>query len=375
MSETAANRSTGLYEALFAPLDEDTRRAWRIGPDARAENEDIARLKQAADEAARRAAEAEQRAVLPKSDLVRNDAPTSPWVMTKDDWLSVGKSTLAETSEDRVTSVAGGVVFFSLLALFPALTALVSIYGLVADRGMILEHLSMMQAFLPSGAYGIIEGQIQSITSAPSSALSAAGLIAIAIALYSATGGTRAMIDALNIAFFTVETRSFIKKNLIAIGFTLGGIILLITMLGVIAVIPAVLRMLPLTSATEWMVAILRWPIMFAVVVVTLAALYRWGPAREPGKGVWRGVLPGALFAAAGLVVASMLFSWYAANFANYNETYGSLGAAVGLMMWLWIASIVVMVGAELNSEIERHLRKRHGLPDLSDLDKATPPA
>ena len=366
MSAThSSNRPGSVFDALFAPLDEDTRRRFRIGAEARAEEADVKRLADEARQAMLRADEARRRAENPLPAQQTCNAPKSPWQFRIRDWWSVAKSTLSETSEDRVTSVAGGVVFFGLLALFPALTALVSLYGAIADRAMILEHLAMLQGLLPEGAYQILEDQIRQITSTPQGALSVAGLFALLVALYSATGGTKAMMDALNIAFFTVESRGFLKKNLVAIGFTLGGIALIILMLGVMAVIPALLATLPEAGASELAVAWLRWPLMFGVLVLTLAALYRWGPNRPVHENRWRWVIPGALFAAVGLLVASMLFSWYVSNFANYNKTYGSLGAAVGLMMWLWIAAIVVMVGGELNSEIEQRLRKLNGLPDL----------
>ena len=143
--------------------------------------------------------------------------------------------------------------------------------------------------------------------------------------------------------------------------FTLGGIVLIILMLGVIAVIPIVLQMLPLAQTTSSWVSAIRWPIMFGVLILALAALYRWGPDAPDSR--WRWISPGAVLAAVLLVITSVLFSWYAANFANYNETYGSLGAVIALMMWLWLAATIVLVGAEVNSEIERHLKRLAGVP------------
>lgn len=286
----------------------------------------------------------------------------------KDDYLSIGKAVVEQVSTDRVTAVAGGITFFGLLSLFPALTALVSIYGLVADRATISDHLDLLQSFLPQGALDIIRDQVESITATPGTALSVAGIVGLLVAFYSANGGMKALLSALNVAFFQTETRGFVRLNMVSMAFTLGGIVMIVLMLGVITVIPILLQMLPLADSTSTWVAVIRWPIMFAVLILALAALYRWGPDAPDSR--WRWVSPGAVLAAVGLVVTSILFSWYAANFANYNETYGSLGAVIALMMWLWFASTIVLVGAEVNSEIERHLRELAGAHVPGEDDK-----
>ncbi|WEF22899.1 YihY/virulence factor BrkB family protein [Paracoccus sp. S3-43] len=284
------------------------------------------------------------------------------------DLWAIAQATLTQIGADRVTAVAGGITFFGLLSLFPALTAFVSIYGLVADPATIAGHLDMLESFLPQGALGIIRDQVQAITSSPGTALSLAGIGGLLVAFYSANGGMKALLSALNVAFFQSETRGFVKLNLLSMAFTLGGLVLIILMLGFIAVIPILLQMLPMTSSTSVLVGLIRWPIMFAVLILALAALYRWGPDAPDSR--WRWISPGAVIAAVGLVLTSILFSWYAANFADYNETYGSLGAVIALMMWLWFASTVVLVGAEVNSEIEAHLRKLAGVPDGRQADQ-----
>lgn len=275
------------------------------------------------------------------------------------DLVAIGKSTFQQIGADRVTAVAGGITFFGLLSLFPAITSFVSIYGLFADPDTIGRHLDMLQRFLPAGALGIIRTQVEAITSAPSTALSVAGIVGLLAAFYSANGGMKALLSALNVAFFEKETRSFLRLNLVAMCFTLAGLVMLAVMLGVVAVVPILLGWLPLPAGNETLVSWLRWPLLFTALVLALAAIYRWGPAAPNRR--WRWISPGAIFAAVSLVVVSMLFSWYAANFANYNETYGSLGAVIGLMMWLWLSATVVLVGAELNSEIERRMRRIAG--------------
>ncbi|MDO5606253.1 MAG: YihY/virulence factor BrkB family protein [Paracoccus sp. (in: a-proteobacteria)] len=335
-------------QALFDPLPEDVRRRFGLDKDQTGRG--------TAPKTAKRSDE-------PDSPLppARAHAPASPWGFTLADWWQVARRTLAGIGRDRVTSVAGGVTFFGLLALFPAITALVSLYGLVADPATITRHLDMLSQFLPDGALGIIRTQVEAISAAPGTALSFAGIAGLGATLWSANGGMKAVIDALNIAWFERETRGFIRLNLISLGMTVGAILLVIALIATIAVVPAVLKWLPLADQTGAMVSMIRWPIMFAVLMLALAALYRWGPSRTDAD--WQWISPGALLAAVGLVAVSALFSWYAANFANYNETYGSLGAVIALMMWLWIASIVVLVGAELNAESERQILALNGKP------------
>lgn len=320
----AQTRPPGVLDALFDDLDDETRQRFGLASAQRPH---------------RRAA----------------GAPVGVRHLKVEDLIAILRATVREIGADRVTAVAGGITFFGLLSLFPAITAFVSIYGLIADPLTITRHLDVMERFLPAGALDIIRGQIEAITSSPSTALSLAGIAGLLVAFYSANGGMKALLSALNVAYLQSETRGFLRLNLIAMAFTLSGLVLLALMLGVVAVLPVVLEWLPLTSASEAAVSLIRWPVMLAVLGLALAAIYRWGPAAPNIR--WRWISPGAVFAALALVVVSILFSWYAANFANYNETYGSLGAAIGLMMWLWLSATIVLIGAELNSETERHIR------------------
>ena len=329
--------STGVLEALFGDLDDRTRRRFGMkGPDGSVPAQETV-------------------AAPPRKDVGLRDLGMS-------DWWSIGQATLAQIGNDRVTAVAGGITCFGLLSLFPALTALVSIYGLVAAPAPIAGHLDMLESFLPQGALGIIRDQVKAITASPGTALSLAGIGGLLVAFYSANGGMKALLSALNVAFFQTETRGFLRLNLVSMAFTLGGLVMILLMLGMIAVIPALLQLLPLTESTSRWVGLIRWPIMFGMLILALAALYRWGPDAPDSR--WRWISPGAVLAAVGLVLTSILFSWYVANFADYNETYGSLGAVIALMMWLWFASTVVLVGAEVNSEIESHLKRLAGVPD-----------
>ena len=329
----------GVLSAIFDPLDDQTRSRFGLAE-----------------------SKADKPALQP--DSLPKGRPPRLRDLGVRDIVALCKSIFTQIGEDRVTSVAGGVTFFGLLSLFPAITAFVSLYGLLADPATIQSHLEMLQSFLPSSSLDIIREQVSSITSASSGALSLAGIVALLVAFWSANGGMKALLSALNVAFFQHETRSFLRLNIVAMAFTVGGLLLIALMLVVIAVVPIVLGYLPLGLGSETFVTLIRWPIMFSVLVLALAAIYRWGPALPDVR--WRWISPGALFAAVALVVTSMLFSWYAANFADYNETYGSLGAVVALMTWLWLNATIVLVGAEINSELDRHLRKMAGLKPLA---------
>ncbi|SDD29853.1 membrane protein [Paracoccus isoporae] len=338
-----ARSDRSVADAFFGPLPDDVRRRYGLDeppPPA----------------AAKRVRDGDPDADLPAP---RADAPRTPWGLRGSEWWAVLKGTVKEIGEDRVTSVAGGVTFFGLLALFPAITALVSIFGLVADPEVIRQQLDSLQEFVPSSALDIIRGQVEAIIESPGTALSFAGIAGLLATLWSANGGMKALMDALNVAWFQRERRGFVMLNIVSLAMTLGAIVLVIALVATIAVLPALLDWLPIPAETRDLVTAIRWPIMFAVLLLAISALYRWGPSRDDAHFSW--ISPGALFAAVGLVAASALFSFYTSNFASYNETYGTLGAVVVLMMWMWISAIVVLVGAEINAVAQRHLRALNG--------------
>jgi membrane protein len=243
------------------------------------------------------------------------------------------------------------VTFYGLLALFPALAALVSIYGLFAEPATIQDHLNLLSGVLPGGALEVISEQVKRITSKGSGTLGFAFFSGLAISLWSANAGVKAVFDALNVAYDEEEKRGFIALNLRSLAFTLGMILFVLVAVGAIVVIPVLLDFIGLGQVTEWIISLARWPVLLGAIVLVLAVLYRYGPSRDTAQ--WRWISAGSLVAAVVWVAASMLFSWYVANFGNYNETYGSLGAVIGFMTWMWLSTTVVLVGAELNAEIE----------------------
>jgi membrane protein len=271
-------------------------------------------------------------------------------------WKDIAWRLYEEFGEDRVMSVAAGVTYYALLALFPGIAALVSIYGLFADPATIQDHLNTLSGVLPGGALDVIREQVTRIASQGGGTLGLSFVIGLAVSLWSANAGMKAVFDALNIVYDEEEKRSFVHLNLWSLAFTLGAIAFIIIAIGGIVVLPILLDFVGLGSGMEWLLAIVRWPILLAVVVGGLAVLYRYGPSRE--KAEWKWVTPGGIVAAVLWLVASMLFSWYVSNFGSYNETYGSLGAVIGFMTWIWLSSIVVLIGAEINAEIEHQTAK-----------------
>jgi membrane protein len=281
------------------------------------------------------------------------DAPTE---IPARGWKDILWRTYEEFNKDRIMSVAAGVTYYALLAVFPAIAALVSIYGLFADPGTIQEHLNTLSGVLPGGALDIIREQVIRIASQGGGTLGFGFIFGLGLSLWSSNAGMKAIFDALNIVYGEEEKRSFIKLNLLSLSFTLGAIAFILIALAGIIVLPIVLNFIGLGSGTEWLVSLARWPILLIGVIFGLSLIYRFGPSRD--KAEWRWVTPGGIVAAVLWLAVSMLFSWYVANFGSYNETYGSLGAVIGFMTWIWLSTIVVLLGAEINAEMEHQTAK-----------------
>jgi membrane protein len=234
----------------------------------------------------------------------------------------------------------------------PAITALVSLYGLFAKASTINEHLSSIASVMPGTAYELISDQITRIAGNNDGKLTLAFVSALGLALWSANAGMKAIFDALNIVYDEDEKRGFIKLNAISLTFTLGAVIALLVAIGAVVALPLVLQYLGLAEDRQtWLLALLRWPALLILVMFGLALLYRFGPSRKDAK--WRWVTSGSIFASFAWLAISALFSLYLSKFTDYNATYGSLGAVIGLMMWIWLSVSVILVGAELNAETE----------------------
>ena len=286
------------------------------------------------------------------AEPARGRRADSPTAMPGRGWKDILWRTYEEISSDRLLMIAAGVVFYAMLAVVPAITAMVSMYGLFAKASTINEHLNFLSGVMPAGAYGIISEQIVRIAGNNDGKLTFAFVFGLGIALWSANAGVKAIFDALNIVYDEDEKRGFIKLNLITLSFTLGAVFVLLLAIGSVVVLPLVLAYLGFAAERQaGFLPLLRWPALLVVVMFGLAVLYRYGPSRREAQ--WRWVSVGSVFAALAWIAVSAAFSWYLSKFADYNATYGSLGAVIGLMMWMWISVVVVLVGAELNAESE----------------------
>jgi membrane protein len=271
-----------------------------------------------------------------------SDIPARGW---KDILLRVYQG----ISDDRILANAAAVTFYALLALFPAIAALVSIYGLFADPASIQQHLDSISGVLPGGAVGVIRDQLNRLTAQPRGTLGISFLIGLVISLWSANGGIKAMFDALNVVYEEREERSFIRLNAITLAFTVAMIAFVVIAIACIVALPVALDFLP--GFIGLVLNIVRWPLMLVLVALALAFIYRYGPSREEPK--WRWLTWGSAFAALAWLGFSAIFSFYAAKFGTFNKTYGSLGAVIGFMTWMWLSVAVILIGGKLNAEME----------------------
>ncbi|MBV8538034.1 MAG: YihY/virulence factor BrkB family protein [Alphaproteobacteria bacterium] len=253
--------------------------------------------------------------------------------------------------EDRIISLGAGVTFYAILAIFPGLAALVSIYGLFADPSVIADDVNNLKSILPPDVLSVVGGEMQTLISHGQATLGVTLVVSLAISLWSANSGMKALLDALNIVYHEAEKRSFVRLNAISLAFTVGMVAFGVLALAIVAVLPVALSYLHLDADTAQLLDNLRWPVLLVFIAVGVAVIYRYGPSREDAR--WRWVSWGSIVASVLWIGASMLFSWYTTSFGNYDKTYGSLGAAVVFMTWIWISNIVVLLGAELDAEME----------------------
>jgi membrane protein len=266
-------------------------------------------------------------------------------------WKDVAWRLYRAIGEDRILLTAAGVTFYMLLALVPTLSAFVSIYGLFNNPSSVLDHVELLAGIVPPGTLEILRDQLTRLTSKSNDTLGLTLIFSLAIALWSASAGVKAMFDAMNVAYHERERRNFFQFNGLALLFTLGGALAAVLVALVLVIMPAAIAYLPGGAALQWTVRLTAYAAMLVVMSLGLGALYRWGPSRETAK--WRWITPGAILAVVLMGAVSIGFSWYVTNFADDAEAYGSLGAIIGMMIWMWISVTLVIVGAELNSEVE----------------------
>jgi membrane protein len=293
----------------------------------------------------------ETRAGQPARDDGRGRRARTPRQIPARGWKDVLWRTWKEFREDEITAVAGSVAYSCIVAVFPGMAAFVSLYGLFAEVDDVRRHLAILAGVIPADVLTLIGQQMVRIASHRHAGLGVTFVFGLLLSLWSANAGVKAMLRGLNIAYDEQETRGFLKLNLVSLGFTVGGVLFAALASAAVVAAPVLLNALSL-EADLAPLALLRWPALFLVTLLGLAALYRYGPNRNRPR--WRWVTSGSLAATALWLLGSAAFSWYVSEVANYNATYGSLGAVFGFLTWIWLSAVAVLFGAELNAEIER---------------------
>ena len=266
-------------------------------------------------------------------------------------WRDILLRVLKSISQDRVLAIAGSVAFFTLLAVFPAIAVIVSLYGIFADPHVIGDHLRLLAGILPEGVVGLIREQIAAIISKETKTLSLAFAIGLGSAVWSANSGMGALFDALNVVYGERETRSLPRLYATTFLFTIGAVLFVLLAIGAVVVMPIVLKLAGIPFSAETILSVARWPFLLLVLILALGLIYRFGPSRAAPRWTWVSV--GSAGAAILWIAMSMGFSWYVASFDSYNRVYGSLGAGVGFMIWIWISVVIVLIGGEVNAEME----------------------
>lgn len=275
----------------------------------------------------------------------------SPLAISLAGWRDIFWRTVEEVGADRVLAVAGGVVFFALMAVFPAVAALVSLTGLFADRAAIAGDIGQLVGVLPDGLRTLILDEVDRHLAKEDAALGVTLAIGLGLALWSANAGTKAVIEALNVAYGEVEARSFIRLNLVSLAMTVAALAATLLALFLVVEVPRAMEAFG-TSAMDGLLPALRWPLMAILATGVFALLYRYAPSRRPPQ--WRWVWVGAFIAALLWLAGSGLFSLYLSRFSDFDATYGALGGVIAGMLWMWVSVIALLIGAELNAEAER---------------------
>jgi membrane protein len=266
-------------------------------------------------------------------------------------WWSIVRRVKDDIATDNLSMIAAGAAFFGLLAVFPALAAGVALYGLFTDPATVTAHTAQLAGLAPEGVRSILDQQLQRVTAAANRSLGIGAVVAVLVALWSSAKGVKSLMTALDIVYDEQEDRGFFKLNGTALLLTLAMLVVVPLSLAVVALLPAVIDRLPLpdfaVTAARW----LRWPIIGALSIAAIAVLYRFGPAHSGPrpKWAWRGAAVATIL----WLVASALFSWYVSSFGSYDQTYGSVAAIAVLMMWLWLSAFAVLIGGEVDVELE----------------------
>ncbi|WP_373058418.1 YihY/virulence factor BrkB family protein [Zunongwangia sp. H14] len=270
-------------------------------------------------------------------------------------WKKIILRVKDQIAEDNVSIVSAGVAFYAFLAVFPAIVALISLYGLAVDPQQIQGQLAQISGMMPQQAYEILQAQVENFLATPGEALGWSTAIGILFSLWSANKGTKSLFTGVDIAYGTEKPRGFIKENALTLLFTFGAVVLVLLSMAFIVVFPAFVDQLGLPSTVRTLIGWGRWLVLALVVIFFLAMVYRYAPPHHTPRFRW--VIPGAILSTFLWLIASWGFSYYVSNFGSYGKVYGSISAIVVLLMWLYLTSFIILIGAELNSETENYIR------------------
>ncbi len=290
------------------------------------------------------------------TERLPGDQAQTPVQIPPRGWWQVTRRAMKESGADNVSMLAGGVAYFGFLSIFPALIAALTLYGLIADPATVAGQVKALAGTLPQETQPLITGQLNGIVSSSGGALGIGLIVSLLAALWSAPSGTGNLMKAVNLAYDEQETRSFIKSRGIALLLTLRAIVFVLLTLVLVAVVPVLLNALQLGTAGTVLAEVVRWILLVALIVGALAVVYRVAPDRDAPKLRWVSI--GSIVAAVLWMIGSVGFSIYVNNFGSYNKTYGALAGVVVLLLWLYLTSYIVLLGAEINAEAERQTRR-----------------
>jgi membrane protein len=294
---------------------------------------------------------ADRAALLDPEAAEKGRWASRPWRIPWRGWKAVLHRTFLEMISDRVGLVAAGCAFWATLALFPAISMLITIYGLLFNPESVEPQLAVLRRLLPPAAYTLISARVHELVSQSGHALTIGLAVSVVVTLWSSATGTKSMLSALNMAYEEQERRSFLAFQVESLLITLAGIVGAVLALALLVGLPTVFAVIGIARHLQALIAIAGWVVLVAFVMISLGLLYRFGPSRRPAK--WHWITPGSVVATLLWVAASVLFSIYVGRFATYSVTYGPLAAVAGVMIWFWVSSYAVLLGAELNAELE----------------------
>ncbi len=283
-----------------------------------------------------------------------DDSTKSPVTLSASEWWKVIKQIWHRLNQDQLQLLAAGVAFYFLLALFPMLSALVSLYGLIFGHADVVQHVGLLSGIAPEQFIRLLEQRLEDIASKTESSLSLGALAALGLAIWSGSKGIQALVKACNRAYQEQNKRAWWRTLFLRIIFTAGALTLILLIMSIVAALPFILDVFGQSHTGKWLIPVLLWPLCAFGFYTALLLLFRFSPDRQPAK--WRWLTPGAIFSTLIWMLASASFSYYVANFANYEQNFGPVSGVIVLLMWFYISAFVILLGAELNSALEHHI-------------------